>query len=179
MPSFPLVSRSWCAWAQACTCTAKRNQVSGPSLTSRDGPRFTTPGMAAAVDVLGAVSGACGFPSCSPVGGAPAVPVCADAAAAANIATNDADHDVLLALQRLLMDSSSAVGLQARKIPFRTWGGPMFHIGQSFATPLRQRFRRAKRLACPLPPGACFARWRGIERKLRGRSLHARRARRH
>src|SRR5712692_6299022 len=110
--------RSCAALYQAWTWAPKRNQVFSASLISRDGPSSAKAGRGAPVarssGLAGAVSGACGFSVCDPVGAG-----CADAAAAANIAINDVQHDLLLAFEILPMSSSFAIGCGGRS-PSRT-----------------------------------------------------------
>src|SRR5919201_1874056 len=78
--------RSCASLAQAWTWAPKRNQVFSDSLISRAGPRATKAGTGdAGGGFAGAVSGACGFSVCGPLGGDPVWPgwpVCADAAPA-------------------------------------------------------------------------------------------------
>src|SRR3989440_4339432 len=92
--------RSSAALNQSCTWAPKRNQVYSASLISRAGPICATAGRGVPVGLAGAVSGACGFSVCVPVGAD-----CADAAVAASIAINDAQRALFLAFQILPMSS--------------------------------------------------------------------------
>src|SRR5205823_3737453 len=99
--------RSCAAFHQTWTWAPKRNQVYSASLISRAGPICATAGSGVPC-LAGAVSGAGGFSVCVPV------VACADAAVAANIAINDAQHDLLLAFDIPPMSSSSAIGCGGR-----------------------------------------------------------------
>src|SRR5438132_5297696 len=91
--------RSCAALYQAWTWAPKRNQVFSASLISRDGPRSAKAGrgdpVAGSTGLAGAVSG---LSVCGVVG-----VVCAEAAAAASVAITSAEHQLLLAFERLPM----------------------------------------------------------------------------
>src|SRR5216683_2944678 len=106
--------RSCAALYQAWTWAAKRNHVYSPSLSSRDGPSAAKVGTGD--ELAGGVGGGSGFSvgvDCADAG--PAIPQMRAASAAWWMRR-------VLGLEILPMSSSSAVELQARKIPSRTRG---------------------------------------------------------
>src|SRR5438067_4128189 len=119
-PSFVVAMlRSCSAFHQAWTWAPKRNQVFSASLISRDGPRTAKTGTGDVGAGLSAGAASCSFWACGPPG-----VDCADAAAAAESASNDAHHDALLAFQIHPMSSSSLGCLLPGSSPSRAQGPP-------------------------------------------------------